>query len=439
MKRHGLLVVILLTVLLVWSAGCIKRTPAPPPPPAAPPVDRIEKPRPPAPAVLPPEVRPPEVKPPEVPPPPPAARTERYTVGCIFPLTGRFADAGTRALEAVLLSADLFRKGSASPWKIVVTDSGDTPEDMRKAVAYLADEAKVMAIIAVSGSTEAADAAAEAQKRKVPLLLITSREQVTDAGDYVFQHFLTPAQQMEALAHYAMNTLDVAIFAVLYPKDDYGEEMLSLFRSELKKVGGKVIRAVGYDKTQTDFAREIKEIAGSKFNPQDKVYAASSAVRQKLPADFEALFIPDSPLRVKMIASQLAFYDIRDAKLLGTSLWHTPDLLKRGAEYLEGAVFVDSFLENGFYPETNDFVDIYYSAYRREPGNIEALAYDTTEIVLSVLEDPRITSREAFVKNLLAVQGYRGATGSTTFRGSRVAQKTAFILKVQNGKIVQVK
>ncbi|MDD4239838.1 MAG: penicillin-binding protein activator [Smithellaceae bacterium] len=438
MKRHVLLVAILLSVLLVGSAGCVKRAPAPQPP-GAPPADKtVEEPRPAA-AVPPPEVRPPEAKPPAVQPPPPATRVQRDTLGCILPLTGRFADAGTKALEAALLSAGIFRQGSASPWKIVVTDSGDTPEAMRKAVAYLADEAQVMAIIAVSGSGEAADAAAEAQQRKVPLLLITSREGVTDAGGYVFQHFLTPAQQMEAMAHYALNTLNVAIFAVLYPKDDYGKEMLSLFQNELAKVGGKVIRAVGYEKTQTDFAREIKEIAGGKFSSQDKVYAASSAARQKLSADFEALFIPDSPLRVKMIASQLAFYDIRDVKLLGTSLWHSPDLLKRGTEYLEGAIFVDSFLANGFYPETNDFVDIYYSAYRREPGNIEALAYDTTEIVLAVLEDPRITSREAFVEGLLAVQGFRGATGSTTFRGSRAARKTAFILKVQNGKVVQVK
>jgi ABC-type branched-subunit amino acid transport system substrate-binding protein len=155
--------------------------------------------------------------------------------------------------------------------------------------------------------------------------------------------------------------------------------------------------------------------------------------------DFEALFIPDSVLRVKMITSQLAFYDVKGLKLLGPSLWHSPDLMKKGVEYLEGASFVDSFLVNGFLPQTNDFVDIYYSAYGREPGNIEALSYDTMGMVLSVLEDQQIKTRAEFIRALMALEGFRGATGSISFGGNRVAQKDAFILRVQNGKIEQVK
>jgi len=56
----------------------------------------------------------------------------------------------------------------------------------------------VIAIIAIAGTAEAAIAAIEAQKRQVPLILIASREGVTEVGEYVFQHFLTPAQQIQA-------------------------------------------------------------------------------------------------------------------------------------------------------------------------------------------------------------------------------------------------
>lgn len=355
----------------------------------------------------------------------------RHAVGCIFPLTGRFADAGNKALDAVLLSAKLFNQSSRSPWQVVVADSGETPEGIKKAVSYLADEAKVVAIIAIAGTADAAMMALEAQKRQVPMILIASREGVTEAGEYIFQHFLTPTQQIQALTKYAGHTLNVAIFSVLYPEDDYGEEMVRLFRSEIKKSGGKVDKAIPYSKKQADFTEQIKKLVGDKFGAEES--------REKRSPDFEALFIPDSSLRVKMIASQLAFYDVETVQLVGTSLWHSSDLLKKGAEYLEGAVFPDSFLANGILPETNDFVDIYYSAYRREPGNIDALAYDTMELTLGILQNHVIKTRTEFIKALLAVQGFRGVTGSISFHGNRVAQKDAFILKVQNGKLEQVK
>jgi len=371
--------------------------------------------------------------------PPPAPAVNRNAVGCVLPLSGRFAEAGSRALDAVLLAADSLREGSKLPWKIVVADSGDTVEQTREAVRYLADEANVIAMVAIAGSAEAIEAAQEAQKRKTPLILITSREGVTQAGEYVFQHFLTPSQQVEALSSYAVNRLNVAIFSILYPQDDYGEEMIRLFQASLKEVGGKVDKAIPYDKTQTDFTEQIKKLAGNRFGATGKVFATATEARDKKTLEFEALFIPDSALRVKMIASQLAFYDIKGMRLLGTSLWHTPDLIRKGADYLEGAIFADCFLVNGMLPETNDFVDIYYSAYTREPDSMEALAYDTMSIALKILDNEAVKTREEFIFSLLTVSGYRGATGSITFRGSRVAQKDAFILKIFKGKIEQVK
>ena len=450
MKNARLLVVISILLMFVLIMGCAKGPVISPPKGAMPEVQVVEKPVKPSqttpskaktPEAKPLEikqqvVKPPDVKSAEVKAQPPVVLSpsipvNRNAVGCIFPLTGRFADAGNKALDAALLSAKLFNQGSSSPWKIVVADSGETLEEIKEAVSYLADEAKVIAIVAIAGTAEAALMAIEAQKRQVPLILIASREGVTEVGEYVFQHFLTPTQQIQALTKYAGSTLNVAIFSVLYPEDDYGEEMVRLFRSEIKKSGGKVDKAIPYSKKQADFTEQIKKLVGDKFGPEES--------RGKRSPDFEALFIPDSSLRVKMIASQLAFYDVKAVQLVGTSLWHSSDLLKKGAEYLEGAVFPDSFLVNGILPETNDFVDVYYSAYSREPGNIDAMAYDTMELTLGVLKNHEIKTRTEFIKALLAVQGFRGVTGSISFHGNRVAQKDAFILKVQNGKLEQVK
>ncbi len=420
MKKYRLLAAIFSLFLFVFITGCAK-APLITKKRAEPPVrKKIEKP-----LVAPKDE--------------PSVLISRNNVGCIFPLTGRFGNAGRRALDAALLSSKIFKQRSSSPWEIVAVDSGGSPEKIREAVSHLADDVNVIAIVAMSGTAEATIIAEEAQQRKVPLILITSKEGVTDTGEYVFQHFLTATQQMEALIRYAQKTLNIGIYSVLYPQDDYGLEMVSIFRSKVKSIGGKIHQAVPYRKTDTDFSNQIKKLTGNRIGVAEQASGTAESTHTRLSVDFEALFIPDSHQRVKMITSQLAYHNVMGVKLLGTSLWHAPDLVKSGAEYLEGAVFVDSFFANGYLPETNDFVDVYYAAYGREPGNIDALSYDTIDIVLKVLEKHKITTRDEFLEALLDVRSFRGATGNVSFNGNRVAQKEAFILMVQNGKIVQVK
>ncbi len=426
MKNYRILAIVFILLLIFFIACCAKpkivvKEPAPSPPE---------------------EVKPSEVKPPEaIPPPvkPPPVKYNRYTLGCVLPLSGQHADLGTKALDAILLSAGMFDGENRTLWKVVAEDSRGLPEGAREAVEHLANAQNVMAIVAVAGTAEAIEAALEANKWEVPLVLITSKEGITSLSQYTFQHFLTPTQQIRAVVKYALNDLNCAIFSILYPKDDYGEEMVKIFRAEAARIGGKVERVIPYNKNQTDFTEEINKVTGNLISTAKKVSSKKTEVKAQLALDFEALFIPDSYRRVKMIASQLAFYDVKGIKLLGASLWNSPYLLKKGAEYLEEAVFVDSFNTSSFYPETNEFVEAYYTAYSREPDNIEALAYDTAGIVFYILENKEIQTRQEFINALIKVENYKGATGNISFGSDRVAQKTPFILRVRNGKLEQVK
>ena len=392
---------------------------------------------------LPPEVKPPEVTVPKEEPPslkPIWGKVDRNTLGCVLPLSGAYGVEGNKAFDAILLAAGMFDPASKTPWKVIAADSRGEQEGVKEAIARLANDENVMAIIAVVGTPEATDAALAAEKWKVPLMLITSKEGVTEGSQYVFQHFLTPTQQIRALTKYALDNLNCAIFSVLYPKDRYGTEMVKIFREEVQKIGGRVETAVPYSKTQSDFTAEIGKVTGNRPTSGDKFNSPKKSVAPTpLSVNFEALFIPDSYLRVKMIAEQLTFYNVKSFYLLGTSLWNSPDLLKKNSEYLEGAFIADSFCNTSYYPETNNFVDIYYSAYSREPEYIEALAYDSVGMILKVLEKNDVKTRSDFVSALTGLKNYKGATGATSFNAERVSQKVAFILKVTNGKLEQVK
>lgn len=356
-----------------------------------------------------------------------SVKVKRTTIGCVLPLSGKYAAWGEKALDAIMLSASFSFNKNQTVWEIIVEDSGNMPEKTKAAVEKLANTGNVMAIIAVTGKAEALETAAEADKWKVPIILITSAEEVTSAGAFVFQHFLTPTQQIKALVKYAVFDLNCGIFSVLFPQDEYGVEMEAIFRREVTRFGGKVEKAIPYKKHQTDFASEIRKLKSgtvkSKSGKQDAL--------EKVPFGFEALFIPDSYLRVKMITSQLDFYNVRGFALLGTSLWNSPHLRAGGAPSVGNAIFADSFFKDSGQTETYDFVEAFSTTHRRQPENIEALAFDTAGMVFSVLENTHVKTRQDFVSHLSKMGIYHGVTGATYFDSNRVSQKTPFILRIQ--------
>lgn len=368
-----------------------------------------------------------------------SGKLNRNTIGCVLPLSGKYADWGKKALDAIKLSAEISSKENKIKWEVIAEDSQQLPDKTKQAVENLANVKNVMAIIAIIEEEDALETATEANKWKVPVILITSKEGVTSAGEYVFQHFLTPSQEVKALAKYALDYLNCAIFSVLYPQNESGEEMLKIFSKEVKKIGGKVEKAISYNINQTDFSGEISKLTGSAVQPPLSSKANIDDKKEKVPVDFEALFIPDSYSRAKMITSQLDFYNVKGFVLLGTSSWNTPNLLKNGAECLEGAVFADSFFKDASYPATYNFVDSYYAIYKRYPENIEALAFDTAGMIFAVLENENIRTRQELVTGLTKIRIYNGATGNNYFDSDRVVQKTPFILRVKKENFEQIR
>jgi len=362
-------------------------------------------------------------------------------IGCVLPLTGRYAAAGNRALDAIILAAGVFDPLVKSSIKLIIEDSKSQPEGAKAAVTKLAVQEGVLCILGPIGNIEALEAAKEAQRLKIPILTLTQKEGITDIGDYVFRSYMTNPMQIGTLVKYAIEDMGLTRLAVMYPDNLYGREMEMLFRNEVRRQGGEIRKVKSYDKTQTDFGDEVKEIIGLKLPPSKGKENTNTKDDNKPVIDFDALFIPDSPASIRMIGPQLAFYNIINSgvKLLGTSAWNSPDLLKTDGDYLEGAVFTDGFCLNSFYPETNDFIDIFYASYSREPDVMEALVYDAAGIIVKVIKEYDAETREQFRDSLLRLKNYRGVTGKTSFSGTRDAQKDLFILMVKDGQIVQVR
>ncbi|MFO7930341.1 MAG: penicillin-binding protein activator [Thermodesulfobacteriota bacterium] len=407
---------------------------------------------------------------------------EGNTIGCVLPLTGQYAKFGRQALRGIELAiADASQDIDVEPpFRVLVRDSGSDPETARNAVIDLA-RSRVAAIIGpIGGASEAADTA---QRLGVPIIALTQRADTANTGDFVFQNFLTPEMQVEALADYAAGRLGCRNFAVLYPEENYGRTFLNLFRDMLTTKNARLVGAESYNPSNTDFSEPIKKLSsvyygrlpdlnpgpltsgqmqalgravglqGSPFagdlypggvngslpDNYDNGFQQGLILEKPVPrVNFEALFIPDSKEKAGLIIPQLRYYDINNSYLLGTNLWHSEELIEIAGDQIRDAVIPEGFFEESKRSHVVDFVSGFEKIYAYEPGFIEAVGYDTAMILCRQLRNEGVFSRPALRHSLAQMPPYEGVTGRTEFKATGAADKSIYLLGVSGGRFVEI-
>lgn len=407
---------------------------------------------------------------------------EGNTIGCVLPLTGKYAKFGRQAMRGIELAiADASQNiDSEPPFRVLVRDSGSDPETAKNAVIDLA-RSRVAAIIGpIGGASEAADTA---QKLGVPIIALTQRSDTANTGDYVFQNFLSPEMQVEALAEYATGRLGCRNFAVLYPEENYGKTFLNLFRDMLMTKNARLVGAESYDPSHTDFSEPIKKLSsvyygrlpdlspgpltrgqieallravglqGSPFaddiypgglkgslpDNYDNGFRQGLILEKPVPrVNFEALFIPDSTQKAGLIIPQLRYYDINNPYLLGTNLWHSDEIIEIAGDQIRDAVIPEGFFAESKRSHVADFVSGFEKIYAYEPGFIEAVGYDSAMILCRQLRSESVFTRPALRDSLVQMPTYDGVTGRTKFKATGVADKSIYLLGVSGSRFVEI-
>ncbi|MBW2411811.1 MAG: penicillin-binding protein activator, partial [Deltaproteobacteria bacterium] len=152
---------------------------------------------------------------------------ERYTLGCLLPLSGPYQKFGLTALRGIELALDQFSSQVGNPAvNVIVKDTGGDPEQTRQAILELNEE-QVAAIIGPLVTAQVA--AQEAQELGIPIMTITQKENITSIGNNVFRNFITPQMQVQAITDYVIDELGIRQFAILYPDETYGDTFMNLF------------------------------------------------------------------------------------------------------------------------------------------------------------------------------------------------------------------
>jgi len=363
----------------------------------------------------------------------------RNDIGCLLPLSGTYAAFGMRALRGIKLALNTYHSlHKRIRLNLIVQDSQSDEQNAVKGVQAL-NKKNVSAIIGPMSTCEFA--VKEAQKQKVPIIVLSQKNGIPDLGDYVFRNFLTPQMQIDTIVPYAIEKLGVQRFAILYPEDTYGQTFMKLFQDKVFAYGKQIVSFEAYTPGQTDFGKTIKELIDHSDAVRKYVGAVGKEAHPRQEegvVDIDAVFIPDMYSTVGLIAPQLRFYDVENVLLLGTNLWHSERLIEMTRKYVQGALVPDAFYLDSKREQVLDFIDRYENVFQEKPKFIEAVAYDTAMMLFQIVSQAEIKSRRELKDRLQTIRNYDGVTGLTSFKSNGEVDKKLYLFRIVKDKFVEI-
>jgi len=364
------------------------------------------------------------------------------SIGVLLPLSGKFAPYGELVKRGIELAVEKQSDGTP-PTQIIYADSAADTDSSQQAVSKMARVDKVIAITGSITGAAAEATARQAEEERVPLLTMSQRDGLPEIGPYIFRDALTPQRQAQAIARHVILGLGLPRSAILYPDNRLGNTLATAFADEVVRLGGEISGRQAYDPQATDFGVQIKRLKGENpyrnlDNLSEKAQLADLFVPDE-PLPFDALFLPDFAERIGLIAPQLAYYGIEKTQLLGIDGWHSPELLRLAGDFVEGGVFVDSFFSASPDPVVQQFIARYRTKFNDEPTILEAQGYDAADLLLTLLRNPAIQTRDDLRQALATMPAYSGVTGTVHFTATGEADRTLYLLQVHNGQFEQVR
>lgn len=384
-----------------------------------------------------------------------SSQGDARSVGILLPLSGKFSTFGSRVLQAITQAFRSFDP-TAEKFHLHIEDSGDTAESTIRGLNKLANQRNVSVVIGPLLSKGIDQITARAEMLGLPL--VTLCQQSPTRGEYTISAGLTPKLQAMEIARVAIEKFKMKRFAIVYPKDKFGEQYSHSFWDAVEELGGQIVGHETYAPGETDFRAAIDKLSGTYYTDARKRELDEMAKKRDelkitkktrktamyfdLPpiVDFDAVFIPDDPKTVAQIIPTFAYRDIDKVKFLGISTWHSQELLDRAKDFTEGVLFVDGLAPEADSKQTAEFVSQFSKQSGEMPTTIDAMAYDAALAVKAALIDIQegLIDRSRVRDHLRSTSSLSGVTGKISYREGELI-RTLSTLTVTGGKFTTVK
>ncbi|MGZ3696447.1 MAG: ABC transporter substrate-binding protein, partial [Bdellovibrionota bacterium] len=209
------------------------------------------------------------------------------------------------------------------------------------------------------------------------------------------------------------NQLKVKKVAVLRDmKSDYSVGLANYFVETFKKMGGTILVDQSYSSGDIDFKSQL------------------TAIRAAKP---EAIYVPGYYTEVGLIGRQARELGIM-VPLMGGDGWDSPKLKEIGGKAMDNSYFSNHYTSEDKSPAVQNFVTKFKAAYGEVPDGLAAMGYDAAKVLADAMNRAPNFDYSAVRDALAATKNYPGVTGKITMDKNRNAEKSAVVLKVQDGE-----
>lgn len=354
------------------------------------------------------------------------AEGDTIKIGANLELSGNVASYGSSIGDGVNLAVEEINAAGGINGKqieLITVDNKSENAEATTAAIRLAEQDKVVAMIAPATSGNTVATVQIANDKKIPIVTASgTAPNVTENADgsineYAFRTcFIDPFQGTVA-ANFATNDLgakNVAIYAD--NASDYAKGLAASFKETIEANGGTVVIEEAYVAKDVDFKSTLTNIKAK--NP-----------------DF--IFIPGYYEEVGLIVKQARELGIT-APLMGADGWDSPTLVElAGADALN-----NTFITNHYSSEDPDatiqaFVKAFEEKYSKAPNAFHALGYDTMYYLKDAISrvEGDITG-EAIKDQLAATKDLSLITGTFSVDEKHNPVKSATVLEFQDGNQV---
>jgi ABC-type branched-subunit amino acid transport system substrate-binding protein len=384
-------------------------------------------------------------------------------VGLLCPLTGEQSANGEALLRGATVAITEHNRASNCQVQLVVEDTQERQLTAIAGTQRLISDERVLGLVGPLTSSTTITVGLLAQEHRVSLVAPTATEHgIAGMGDCLVQLNVPTEVQGELVAEFAMQQLQHSTFAILSPRDEYGQAMTRGFERKVQELGGTVVAREWYYEGTADFSSQFKKIrrrelikALNLMNVVDgtdveKMALAKLRDKEREPdkekdkkrdedgwlvpiRSIDAFFVPAYADEAPLVASQIAFNKL-DARILGGDKWNDEGVLKEKT-YVEGAVFPALVRRDRQAQADQAFSKIYNETYKDTPGDLVLLGYDGVRFMLAGAGQEGAT-REKVRETLRAVREFDGVGRKLVFPAPEHYNRYLDFSMVKNGKIV---
>jgi hypothetical protein len=295
-------------------------------------------------------------------------------LGLYLPLSGAFAEIGRDFLSGIEFARNQKRPAAGPAWQWQIIDSNITPP---AAAVKEFHRTGVWVILGPVSSSRARETATASRERQLPLILWAPRPELCLLGRNIFQHFLNPAGQAQALAG-RLHRTSSGKTAMLLPDNHFGRNFAAAFRNATNDTAASagaaptIVASIFYDPSATDFGPAILALQEKPAANGEKQGEESDTSTDSGPPiyPFSNLILADFYPRLRLLLPQLTFHGLIQAPICGPRQLHDSRLTRESSTALEGAICCELACEM---PEPKPRVTAWKERYQATVGRPSSL------------------------------------------------------------------